>query len=247
MARFLERERRRPTIEVVCRIGAAGAALAVLALPAQAQRSAAPPEALADALGPAEAEGARRRAAQARVLAALQAHGRDPPPALLVPSRSALDAARAAILLNAMRPEIERRAAELRREAAAAARLTLRRPVEAPARRLSRGLAYRTAPGAPVVSPLDGRVAFAGPLRGWGGVLILSGPGGYHVVLAGMEAVVDAAGRPVAAGDPVGRMASGSEGGAQSGDRPELYLEVRRNGAPIDPARFLNTSPAPPR
>lgn len=72
----------------------------------------------------------RNRAVQARLLSALQTARRDPPPALLVSPQSAKDAVRAAILMRALEPELERRAkalsaetvtlAKLRREAAEA-------------------------------------------------------------------------------------------------------------------------------
>lgn len=58
-----------------------------------------------------------------RLLAALQLYSRNPPPALLVSPDSANDAVRAAILMRAVTPELERRAAILRREADEIARL----------------------------------------------------------------------------------------------------------------------------
>jgi septal ring factor EnvC (AmiA/AmiB activator) len=58
-----------------------------------------------------------------RLLAALQLYSRNPPPALLVSPESANDAVRAAILMRAVTPELERRALALRREAEEIARL----------------------------------------------------------------------------------------------------------------------------
>ncbi|MDB5457773.1 MAG: peptidase [Caulobacter sp.] len=72
----------------------------------------------------------RDRHRLARLLSALQLFRRNPPPALLVSPRDARDAVRAAILIRAMTPELQRRAATyaaqarsigvLRRQAAAA-------------------------------------------------------------------------------------------------------------------------------
>jgi murein hydrolase activator len=78
-------------------------------------------------------------------------------------------------------------------------------------------------------------VDYAGPLKGWGLVLILRA-GDYHLVLAGLGTVTAEVGRTVAAGEPVGRM---------PGDgRSELYLEVRRAAQPVDPTRWFDGATA---
>ena len=102
----------------------------------------------------------------------------------------------------------------------------------------SLGWSWRPAAGGVVVAPAQAVVDYAGPLKGWGLVLILRLGGGYHLVLAGLETALTAPGRTVVAGQPVGRMAGA--GGAA----PELYFELRKNGAPVDPARWLKTSVA---
>jgi murein hydrolase activator len=86
----------------------------------------------------------------------------------------------------------------------------------------------------PVLSPTAALVDYAGPLKGWGVVLILRA-GDYHLVLAGLGSVVAEAGRTVAAGEPVGRMPG--EG------RSELYLEVRKGASPVDPTRWFAAAP----
>jgi septal ring factor EnvC (AmiA/AmiB activator) len=64
-------------------------------------------------------------------------------------------------------------------------------------------------------------------------VLILRLGGGYHLVLAGMDQTTAEAGRTLSAGEPVGRM------GDQDRPTPELYMEIRRDGSPVDPARWM--------
>jgi septal ring factor EnvC (AmiA/AmiB activator) len=252
-------------------------------------------------------EMARERSRLGGLFAALTLFRRDPPPALLVRPDDARDAVRAAILMRAMTPELERRAkafageareiGALRRQAAGAnAELfaaesqmagrrsdldrllaqqreierrypdaqavgreagspgalvdsfprrgntgqgpgALRRPVQGPVVRgysapNSPGLWLRAQAGGEVVSPVQGRVEFAGPVTGWGVILIVRTPDGFHLVLGGLDQANVGAGSPVTAGQPVGRMASG---GAQ-----ELYLELRRDGTPVDPARWLS-------
>jgi septal ring factor EnvC (AmiA/AmiB activator) len=101
----------------------------------------------------------------------------------------------------------------------------------------SRGLFFETEPNAQVRSPADARVQFAGVLKGYGVVLILRAGGAYDLILAGLETAAPPPGGRVAAGEPIGRMA------ASSRPQPELYLEVRRNGVPVDPARLLQPRP----
>jgi len=246
------------------------------------------------------------------LLSALVLFRRDPPPALLVSPGDARDAVRAAILIRAMTPDLQRRAeayarqatavGTLRREAAAASAelftaesvvadrkgeierliiektqlerayaqealaqetelrtlgaltdglntqeatgpLHLRPPAagaivrrfgqEMPAGGKSPGLTLRVDKGLTVTAPAAGTVEYAGPLSGWGAVLILRSQGAYHLVLAGLDQITAAPGQSVAAGAPIGKMPE------HVSSDPELYLEVRENGEPADPERWL--------
>ena len=95
------------------------------------------------------------------------------------------------------------------------------------------GVTWRTQAPAQVLAPADAKVEYVGPLKGYGLIVILRPGGSYHVVLAGLDQAASGAGRTVAAGEPIGRM---SDAGS------ELYLEVRRGGEPVDPARWLAPS-----
>jgi septal ring factor EnvC (AmiA/AmiB activator) len=97
------------------------------------------------------------------------------------------------------------------------------------------GWMWAPAPETRIVSPAAGRVDYAGPVRGWDGVLILDAGDGYHLVLAGVETLLVSPGDMVSAGDAVAVMA----GESGSGPGLELYLEVRKDGDPVDPARFF--------
>ncbi len=96
-----------------------------------------------------------------------------------------------------------------------------------------RGLTYETRPGAQVVAPFDGVVAFAGPFRGYGLILILEHGEGYHTLLSGLGRIDSAVGQWLAAGEPVGVMDLPVQ------DNPKLYLELRRAGQSIDPLPWL--------
>lgn len=223
-----------------------------------------------------------------RLLSVIEQLRRAPPPALLVSPADARDAVRAAILVKAMTPELQRRArayaaqaGEMMRQrrlaavesealfttesaqadaapapADAAADLRPAQPdgplvppqalsaplAGAPIRRFgdisaggarANGLTWAAAPGARVVSPGAGTVQYAGPVKGWGVILILRLAGGYHLVLAGLERTSVAVGQSVAPGQAVGWMPDGRQSAA------DLYLEVREQGAPVDPGRWI--------
>jgi murein hydrolase activator len=97
----------------------------------------------------------------------------------------------------------------------------------------SLGWTWRTADNASVVAPAGAVVEYAGPLKGWNVVAILRLGGGYHIVLAGLETVTAGPGQMVGQGQVIGRMGKGEHG------PPELYLEIRRGGAPVDPSHWL--------
>jgi septal ring factor EnvC (AmiA/AmiB activator) len=99
--------------------------------------------------------------------------------------------------------------------------------------------------GAIVTAPAAGSVLYAGAFRSYGQLLILNAGDGYHVVLAGMDRISVALGQSVMAGEPIGTMgvvglASAVSAGGGS-DAPELYVEFRKDGKPVDPAPWWAT------
>ncbi len=95
------------------------------------------------------------------------------------------------------------------------------------------GLTLSTRPAATVVAPLDARVQYSGPFRTYGLMVILDVGGDVLIVISGMEGLYPEAGQWVLAGEPIGRMAD------RKSPSPELYLEVRRKGQPVDPEKWL--------
>ena len=61
----------------------------------------------------------------------------------------------------------------------------------------------------------------------------------HHVVLAGMDKIKVSAGRFVAAGEPLATMGqtrfAGSAALSLASERPTLYIEIRKDGQPVDP------------
>ncbi|MFN3815408.1 murein hydrolase activator EnvC family protein [Brevundimonas sp.] len=262
---------------------------------------------------------AGERARQGRLLSALQMMSRKPPPPLLIPADQAVDTVRAAILMQAMSPELQARAetlverqaevAAVRRRAALSSealftveseqmdrraemesmrrrrqelgvilradaeraeraartlqtrieqlggtvaplqpgpartstaaspggRARLTAPVEGtPASRYSRGSrgwTWRADGGGDVRAPMNAVVVHAGPLDGWGEVVILDLSPGWRAILAGLGPLQVGTGDRVADGEVIGRLPEGLEA--------ELYFEVRRDNRPVDPSAWL--------
>jgi murein hydrolase activator len=102
-----------------------------------------------------------------------------------------------------------------------------------------KGLSIAAHGGAQITSPCDGWVVYAGAFRSYGQLLILNAGGGYHVLLAGMERISVDLGQFVLTAEPVAVMGGGSQvsaSGANKAKQPVLYVEFRKDGAPIDPS-----------
>jgi septal ring factor EnvC (AmiA/AmiB activator) len=89
-----------------------------------------------------------------------------------------------------------------------------------------------------VVAPCDGWVAFSGPYRTYGQLLIINAGDGYYVVLAGMNRLNVNVGQFVLAGEPVASMgdlaAQTAATIAIGAKQPILYVEFRKDGTSID-------------
>ena len=85
-------------------------------------------------------------------------------------------------------------------------------------------------PGAQVVAPAAGRVAFAGPYRGHGRIVIIEHPGGWTSLVTGLARTDVAVGATLVAGAPLGIAAQAS---------PQVTLELRSGGEPVNPLRFV--------
>lgn len=116
------------------------------------------------------------------------------------------------------------------------------------------GWVIETQPGALVTAPWPATVRYAGPLLDYGNVMLLEPDEGYLVVLAGLDTVYGDPGLVLPAGAPLGAM-PGAEGAAMAGfspngatgidaalaeaHAPTLYVEVRHDSIPQDPADWF--------
>ncbi len=110
----------------------------------------------------------------------------------------------------------------------------------------ARGASFTAAPGAVVSAPADGWVAFAGPFRSFGQLVILRMGGGYYMLLAGLRRTDVTRGQFLLAGEPVGVLGDGPEGApialGDGAGQPILYVELRRDGQSIDPGPWWATT-----
>ena len=100
----------------------------------------------------------------------------------------------------------------------------------APGQAQSRGISILAGSGAQVVAPGAGRVAFAGPYRGYGLIVIIEHGGGWTSLVTGLAQLDCRVGDQLVAGGSLGRAGP---------DRPLLTLELRRQGQPVNPLDFI--------
>lgn len=96
---------------------------------------------------------------------------------------------------------------------------------------LSQGLTLAPIGGAQVVAPAAGRVAFAGPYRGYGRIVIIEHPGGWTSLITGLVRSDVEVGEAVVSGSPLGTAGPSD---------PSISLELRRDGEPVNPALFVS-------
>lgn len=97
-------------------------------------------------------------------------------------------------------------------------------------------LMIAAAPGQPVAAPEAGRVVFAGMFRSYGNLLIIEHQREYHTLLWGLSEFDVAKGDQVRTGQVVGVMPD------EAGSRPQLHVELRHNGRPVNPLPWLAAS-----
>jgi septal ring factor EnvC (AmiA/AmiB activator) len=94
----------------------------------------------------------------------------------------------------------------------------------------SKGLSLGPSAGAQIVAPATGRVAFAGPYRGYGQIVIIEHAGGWTSLVTGLSRIEVAVGDQLIGGSPLGRAAT---------KNPLVTFEVRRGGTPVNPLQFI--------
>ncbi|MFV0644820.1 MAG: murein hydrolase activator EnvC family protein [Sphingomonadaceae bacterium] len=94
----------------------------------------------------------------------------------------------------------------------------------------SKSLALAPRAGAQVVAPASGRVVFAGRYSGYGRIVIIEHASGWTSLVTGLGRIDTQVGRQVVGGSPLG---------VAEIDRPVVRLELRRDGAPVNPLDYV--------
>lgn len=95
-----------------------------------------------------------------------------------------------------------------------------------------RGMVFKARPGATVVAPYDGEIAFTGPFRDYGNMVMIKHKNGYISLIAGLGKINTSLDQAAIRGEPIGSM---PENG-----KAEAYVELRDSSAkPIDPADWF--------
>lgn len=98
----------------------------------------------------------------------------------------------------------------------------------------SRGISLATRGGAQVIAPAPGRVAFAGPYRGYGRIVIIEHAGGWTTLVTGLARLDTRVGNRLVAGSPIGAAAAGA--GVSTS---VVTVELRRDGEPVNPMQYV--------
>ena len=94
----------------------------------------------------------------------------------------------------------------------------------------SQGISFATRPGAQAVAPAPGRVAFAGPYRGYGNIVIIEHAGGWTTLVTGLAKLDTHVGEELVSGSPLGTAGAG---------QPVVTVELRREGEPVNPLQYV--------
>ncbi|WP_328597893.1 murein hydrolase activator EnvC family protein [Croceibacterium soli] len=94
----------------------------------------------------------------------------------------------------------------------------------------SAGIVFAPRGGAQVVAPAEGRVAFAGPYRGYGSIVIIEHENGWTSLVTGLANLDVRVGEALVGGAPLGSAAQ---------RRPVISLELRRGGEPVNPLAYV--------
>ena len=90
----------------------------------------------------------------------------------------------------------------------------------------SRGITIAPLASAEIVAPAAGRIAFAGPFRAYGSIVIIDHGGGWTSLVSGLAVVSTQIGDTVVQGAPIGQ--------AGNGTNPRVTVELRRRDRAID-------------
>ena len=100
----------------------------------------------------------------------------------------------------------------------------------------SKGIDLAGSLGDPVLAAGAGKVMYAGSaLRGYGNLVIIRHGSSFQSVYAHNSEILVKEGQTVQKGQKLAKL------GSSDADRPKLHFEIRRQGKPVDPMKYLPT------
>jgi murein DD-endopeptidase MepM/ murein hydrolase activator NlpD len=103
--------------------------------------------------------------------------------------------------------------------------------------RVHKGVDISATSGTPIVAPADGIVTFAGRESEYGRLVTIDHGNGFSTAYGHLQEILIQAGEKIKKGQPLGTV--GTSGNTTG---PHLHYEVRIQGNPVDPARYMNQS-----
>lgn len=103
----------------------------------------------------------------------------------------------------------------------------------APYEEAKKGIDIAGKSGQQVVAAASGRVLYAGTMRGYGNLVIVKHSSSLLSAYAHNKAILVKEGQSVTKGQPIAEM------GESDADSVKLHFEVRQQGKPVDPFKFL--------
>jgi lipoprotein NlpD len=97
----------------------------------------------------------------------------------------------------------------------------------------NRGIDIAGAPGTPILAAAGGNVAHAGNVRGYGNMVIIKHNDEYLTAYAHNRVILVKLGDTVVKGQKIAEL------GNSDSDRPMLHFELRKQGTPVDPLKYL--------
>lgn len=104
------------------------------------------------------------------------------------------------------------------------------------------GISIQAPPGAEVSAIFRGTIVYAGPLKGYGQIVIIDHGQEYFSLVGHLGKILSAEGRAVATGEVIGRMGEGT-GLLEEG----AHFEIRHGSQAVDPLPWLNPERLPVR
>ena len=98
----------------------------------------------------------------------------------------------------------------------------------------NKGVDIAGSPGDPILAAADGRVVYVGgELRGYGNMVIVKHDETFLTAYAQVQNILVKENAVVRQGQKIAEM------GKSDNDRVKLHFEIRRQGKPVDPTRYL--------